>query len=250
MGSTLSEAKEKFFNLLQTYNFLDNDVTVRVKSLTPEEAIGNPERRDFPIVAGKERVIEAEFQWARAQVFTDSPKEFSGKLKEAIGLPLISNGDRAIFIGVMNAVLKRLNTDLSTLHCRNNDPELCAKKISASIKEYGAKKIGLIGLNPAILESLSNAFGPSNITATDLNGKNIGSEKYGVEIRDGNSMTEKLVETSDMVLLTGTTFVNDTFDRIWKNIKRHNRNYLIYGVTCVGICELLGLNRICPYGRI
>jgi uncharacterized protein (DUF4213/DUF364 family) len=251
MGSTLLQAREKFKGIIQSYNFLDNDVAVTVKTLSPEEAIGRPGRRDFPIVTGKERVIEAEFQWARAQVFTDSPKEFTGKLREAVGLPLLSNGERAIFIGVMNAVLKRLNTFQSTLHCRDNEPELCSRKIAEHIKkEYGMLKVGLIGLNPAILESLSNVFGAGNIMITDLNEKNFGTKKYGVEVRDGNTMTEQLIKNSDFILVTGTTFVNDTFDHIWKAIQIHKKNYLIYGVTSAGICELMGLNRICPYGRV
>ena len=251
MGSTLLQASEKIKGIIQLYNFLDNDVAVTVKTLSPEEAIGRPGRRDFPIVTGKERVIEAEFQWAKAQVFTDTPKEFSGKLREAIGLPLLSNGDRAIFIGVMNAVLKRLNVFQATLHCRDNEPELCAKKLTVQIKEeYKAQKVGLIGLNPAMLESLSSAFGASNVMVTDLNEQNIGKEKYSVEVWDGNTMTEQLVENSDIVLLTGTTFVNDTFDRIWKAIQLYKKKYYIYGVTSAGICELMGLNRICPYGRV
>jgi len=51
-------------------------------------AIGEPGRRDFPIIIGKERVIEAEVLGARAHVFTDSTKEFFGKLKEILNLPL------------------------------------------------------------------------------------------------------------------------------------------------------------------
>jgi hypothetical protein len=250
MGSTLLQAREKFKNIIQSYNFLDNDVTVMVKNLSPEEAIGQPGRRDFPIVIGKERVMEAEFQWAKAQIFTDTPKEFTGKLREAIGIPLLSNAERAVFIGVMNAVLKRLNNFQSTLHCRDNELELCAKELSARIKEFGAQKVGLIGFNPAILESLSNAFGAGNINTTDLNEKNIGLEKYGVEIWNGNTMTEQLVEHSDFILVTGTTFVNDTFDRIWKVIQLYKKKYFIYGVTSAGICELMDFNRICPYGRI
>jgi uncharacterized protein (DUF4213/DUF364 family) len=62
-------------------------------------------------------------------------------------------------------------------------------------------------------------------------------------------MTEKLVQESDMVLVTGTTLVNGTFERIWGAIQKYNKDYLIYGVTSAGVCSLAGLNRICPYGR-
>ena len=252
MESILLQAKEKFEQIAHSKNILDKDVSVIVKMLSPEEAIGNPERRDFPIVVGKERVIEAVFEGVNAHSFTDTPKEFTGKLKEVLNLPLVSNGERAILIAVMNAVLKYLNIIRTTLHCRDNEPEQCAKEIAAHIKQKyeRVKRVGLIGLNPAILESLSGSFGQENINLTDLNRDNIGRVKYGVEAWDGNVMTEKLAEVTDLVLLTGTTFVNDTFDRIWNAIQKYKKEYIIYGVTSAGVCELMNLNRLCPYGRV
>jgi len=248
--SILLQSKERFKAIAKARELIDADVSVLVKTLSPEEAIGQPGRRDFPIVVGKERVIEAEFDGAKAHAFTDSPKEFIGKVNEVMNLPLITNGQRAIFIATMNAVLKHLNIIRATLHCRDNEPEQCAKEIAQFIRErYGVKKVGLVGLNPAILESLSNTFGTENVKITDLNRQNIGSVKYGVDIWDGNTMTEKLVQESDVVLLTGTALVNNTFDGIWKAIQQHKKGYLIYGVTSAGICQLTGLNRICPYGR-
>jgi uncharacterized protein (DUF4213/DUF364 family) len=248
--SILLQSKERFKAIAKARELIDADVSVLVKTLSPEEAIGQPGRRDFPIVVGKERVIEAEFDGAKAHAFTDSPKEFIGKVNEVMNLPLITNGQRAIFIATMNAVLKHLNIIRATLHCRDNEPEQCAKEIAQFIRErYGVKKVGLVGLNPAILESLSNTFGAENVKITDLNRQNIGTMKYGVEVWDGGAMTEKLVNNSDLVLMTGTTFVNGTFDAILDYVRHFNKEYLIYGVTSAGICELMALNRICPYGR-
>ncbi len=84
---------------------------------------------------------------------------------------------------------------------------------------------------------------------TDLNGKNIGSVKYGVNVWDGKTMTERLVKESDLVLMTGTTLVNGTFEKIWSAIQQYKKDYLVYGVTSAGVCSLTGVNRICPYGR-
>jgi uncharacterized protein (DUF4213/DUF364 family) len=251
-GSTspFEESKVKFEKIVRENNLSNSDVSIIVKTLSPEEAIGTPGRRDFPIVTGKERVVEAEFQGAKAHAFTDSPKEFIGKLEEVIAMPLTDNGKRAIFIATMNAVLKHLNIVETTLHCKDEEPEKCAEEIASYIKETSRPEIvGLVGLNPAILEALSAVFGSKNVRITDLNKQNIGTVKYGVNVWDGNTMTEKLVQESDLVLLTGTTLVNGTFDGIWKAIRQYSKNYLIYGVTSSGICELTGLNRICPYGR-
>ena len=88
-----------------------------------------------------------------------------------------------------------------------------------------------------------------NVKIADLDPDNVGKSKYGVEIWDGRTRTEDLVEASDVVLLTGTTLVNGTFDAMWGEIQRHGKEYLIYGVTTAGVAALMGLNRICFYGR-
>lgn len=248
--SPLEMAKEKFEKIIEENHLNDSNISVLVKTLSPEEAIGVPGRRDFPIVEGKERVMEADFMEAKAHAFTDTPREFIGKLEDVISMPLVDSGKRAIFIATMNSVLKHLKAIETTLHCKDDEPERCAIEIATYIRSIvGSKKVGLIGLNPAILESLSTTFGQHNVRVTDLNRLNIGSVKFGVNIWDGNTMTANLVQASDMVLVTGTTLVNGTFDGIWGAIRKYNKDYLVYGVTSAGVCSLAGLNRICPYGR-
>ena len=213
-------------------------------------AIGEPGRRDFPIIIGKERVIEAEVLGARAHAFSDSPKEFIGKLREILNLPLTSNGERAIYIATLNAVLKFLHLVEGTLHCKDDEPEKCASEISSYIlKKWGKVKVGLIGLNPALAEMLVSTFGSKNIKITDLNQENINTLKYGVEIWDGHEMAKVLISSSDVILITGTTFVNGTSDSIMDFIKDCGKDYLIYGVTGVGVCSQMYFNRICPFGK-
>jgi uncharacterized protein (DUF4213/DUF364 family) len=117
------------------------------------------------------------------------------------------------------------------------------------LERWGAVRVGFIGLNPAIAEALVGTFGVENVRITDLNRQHIHSFKYGVKVWDGNELTEELIKYSDVVLVTGTTFVNDTFDRIMHCIQNDGKEYVIYGVTGAGICTLMGLNRLCPYSR-
>jgi uncharacterized protein (DUF4213/DUF364 family) len=229
---------------------LDTHVSVLVKTLTPEEAIGVPGRRDFPIILGKERVVEAEVLGAKAHAFTDSPGEFMGDLKGVLDLPLTSNRERSIYVATLNATLKYLNLIENTIHCKDEDPEKCGKEIASQLlKRWGKVKVGFIGLNPAIAENLTETFGIENVRITDLNKQNIHSFKFGVRVWDGNEMTEEIVKQSDVILITGTTFVNGTFDHTMLCVQNYRKDYLIYGVTGAGICKLLGLNRICPYSR-
>jgi uncharacterized protein (DUF4213/DUF364 family) len=243
-------AKSQFEKITRENGLSDSDISVFVKTLSPEEAIGVSGRRDFPIVEGKERVVEADFQGAKAHAFTDTPREFIGKVDDVISMSLSGNRERAIFIATMNAVLKHCKIIETTLHCKDEEPERCAIEIATYSRSIeGSKKVGLIGLNPTILEALSRTFGAENVRITDLNRKNIGSVKYGVTVWDGNTKTEKLVQESDIVLMTGTTLVNGTFNGIWSAIRQYRKDYLVYGITSAGVCSLTRVNRICPYGR-
>jgi uncharacterized protein (DUF4213/DUF364 family) len=248
---TLIERSRRILkDLIKEKNLGEAEVSVTVKALTPEEAIGEPGRRDFPIILGKERVIEAEFLGSRAHAFTDSPVEFVGRLEEVTASPLETNRQRAVYIAVLNAVLKHLGTAEKTIHCRDDDPEECAADVATIIREkWGEVKVGLIGLNPAIAEGLTKTFGRENVSISDLNRDTVGVEKFGVRVLDGSVATDELVGGSDVVLITGTTLVNGTIDRIMESVEKHGRDYLIFGVTGSGVCELLKLNRICPRGR-
>lgn len=249
-GGILETARRMLRRIIEDRGLFDMPVSVLAKPLTPEEAIGNPGRRDFPITVGKERVIEAEVAGAKAHAFTDSPGEFVGTLKDVMAFSLGSNRERAIFIATLNSMLKSLGMIKGTLHCRDDEPEKCAGEIASTLfQRYGRGKIGLIGMNPAIAEALAKSFGPENVLITDLNPNNINTVKFGVNVWDGRTQTEQLVLSSDVVLITGTTLVNGTFDGIWRTLQDPEKPYYLYGVTGSGICELMGLNRQCPYGR-
>lgn len=250
LGSILGMVKLMFQRIVTERRLIDTPVSVVAKSLTPEEAIGNPARRDFPIVVGKERVIQAEVAGVKAHAFTDSPSEFFGSLKDVMAFPLTSNRERGIFIATLNSVLKSLGIIEDTLHCRDDEPEKCAEEIASTLLElYGRITIGLVGMNPSIAEALVSTFGSQNVRITDLNLDNIDTVRFGVMVWNGRTQTEKLVSSSDVVLITGTTLVNGTFDGIWRSLQDPEKRYFIYGVTGSGVCELMGFNRLCPYGR-
>ena len=246
----LEQTIAPFKRIADKENLLDVEISVLVKPLTPEEAIGKPGRRDFPIIIGKERVIEAVVMGSRGHAYTDSPRDFLGTLKDVLNLRLNTNYNRAIYIAALNAVLGSLGMVDKTVHCKDEEPEKCALEIADHLlKKYGKTDVGLIGLNPAIAERLVDAFGAEHVYITDLNKDNIGKRKFGTEVWDGSTRTEDLVESSDVIIFTGTTLVNNTFGRIWNLIQSHKRKYLVYGVTAAGVCKLLDIERICPRGQ-
>jgi uncharacterized protein (DUF4213/DUF364 family) len=250
-NSSLLKTRQIFIELAERSGLMESEVRVLAKPLTPEEAIGKPGRRDFPILVGVERVIEATVATGRGQAFTDSPREFEGRLKNVIHSDLeTDNATRAIYIATLNATLKYLGRLSGTLHCRDDDPETCGAEIARMLeRRFGRSPVGLIGLNPAIAERLVDVFGPGRVFISDLNPDNIGRKKFGVEVWDGQTRTEELISAAGPVVYTGTTLVNGTFDAIRETIAKQGKTGIVFGMTAAGVCELLGYERICPFAR-
>ena len=245
----LEQSRIQFREIIAQKGLTNNPITIQAKILTPQEAIGNPRRRDYPIIEGRERMLEANFSGSRGHAFTDTPDDFKGFIEDVLALSLDRNSHRAIYLSTLNAVAKHLSMVNGTVHCKNNDPEKCARHIADHIQNtWGNIRLGLIGLNPAMAEQMAATFGSKNLIITDMDKKNIGVKKFGVTVWDGRTRTSELVETADVVLATGTTLGNGTFDKIWHLIKQYRKPYLFYGVTIAGISQFMGIDRICPYG--
>jgi uncharacterized protein (DUF4213/DUF364 family) len=245
----LEECRIRLRNVLADCGVKDMPVTVTAKVLSSEEAIGSPERRDYPILEGKERVIEASVLGARGQAFTDSPCDFAGQLTQVLELPLTTNSNRAIFIAAMNAILHQLSGVNGVLHCKDDGPVHCASEIARQARNRGVKSVGLIGLNPSIAEALVTEFGSGAVHITDLNPQNIGICRSGVTVWNGHTQTQQLVCASDLVIVTGTTLVNGTFDGILDLACKENKLLIVFGITAAAVCHLLKLERWCTQAR-
>ncbi len=246
MKSTIEEVKGKFRAIVTEHNFGNEPVEVTVGTLTTKQAIGSPSRQDYPLLEGSEVMIEARFKGSCGQAFTDRPNEFKGSLNDVLDMTLDSNHSRAVFDATFNSVMAHLGQVEGVRHCHDEEPEKCAREMSQYILDnYGRVKVGMIGYQPAILENLVTVFGPDNVRCTDLNPKNTGTKKFGAEIWDGRTDTEKLIGWSDIVLATSSTIVNDTYDDIKALADAGGKKMIIFGVTGAGIAALLGLERLC-----
>jgi len=240
------EARENLQAIIADRGLGDEVVQVTIGTLSVKQAIGTPSRQDFPLLEGKEVMIEAEFHGSFGQAFTDRPHDFAGSLNDVINLSLNTNENRGIFIATLNAVMAHLGMATGMRHCHDEEPEECAKQIARHIlDESGMVKVGMVGLQPAILENLALTFDEANVKCTDLNPNNIGSRKYGAEIWDGRTETRKLIEWCDIPLVTSSTLVNNTFDDIRKEVISQGKRLIVFGVTGAGVSALLGLKRLC-----
>jgi len=154
-------------------------------------------------------------------------------------------------VATANALAARLTLVSDTVHCQDDEPEDCARRIAVQLKQEGApQRVGLVGLNPAIAEGLVTAFGVSNITITDRDPDIIGTSRFGVEILDGQDGLDTLIERSDVALITGTTLVNGTWNDIQSRLDSARVPFHVFGVTGAAACALAGLSRLCPCAHI
>ncbi|MCY6369200.1 Rossmann-like domain-containing protein [Clostridium ganghwense] len=233
---------EKFKKIVEENELLNEQISVKGRTLNTQEAIGNPVRKDYPIIKGKEKLMQAEFRGERGQAFTDMPGEFTGTIEEIINRPIQTNFDRAVFISTLNAVCKYLNIADRSIHCKDEEPEECAKKLVEHIEEkYGLPKIALIGLQPAMLQRLSENF---HVRVVDLDKEKIGEEKFGVKIENAEEKTEDVLNWCELIVATGSTCANDTITKFLTE-----KPVIFFGTTISGSAALMNLNRFCPCSK-
>ncbi len=211
---------------------------VAARTLTPEEAIGNPEGKDFPLLKGREVMVEAVFRQAKGQAYTDMPGEFNGSVGELLSLPLENNFQRAVYIAGLNAVMRHYGQVAATIHCRDQEPGICATRLPGYIEQhYGKPKIAFIGFQPAMISRLRHSFA---LRVVDLDEDNVGREKFGLTI-EGAEKTAAVLSWGDIILATGSTSVNATADRFILG-----KPVVFYGVTIAGMAGINGWQRYCP----
>jgi len=244
------ELRNAFIGISGDHGLLDKAVVIESSVLTPAEAIGTPNRKDFPLQKGKEFLMQAEFMGSKGQAYTDSPSRFRGSLQEIADLELTNPEQKALFIAALNAVARHVHPDLRTLHCKDEGPERCAGQIAEYVRDLGPQSVGMIGLQPAILEALAGAMGKDRVRCIDRDEENRGRVRYGVPIEWGDGRGLKhLFEKSDLVLATGSSVANGSLPDILSLSGDTGTPVYFYGTTIAGTARLMGLNHLCYESR-
>ena len=228
--------------LIEERRWGGESIAVRARTLTPEEAIGSPEDTDYPLIKGRERLMEAEFRGARGQAFTDMFGNFEGTLEEIVETDLSDNFRRAVFIAALNAVMRHAGLAEKTVHCRDGEPAECSRELPDCLLKYGpVRRVTLVGLQPRILEALAGRF---EVRATDMDEENIGERRCCVTIEEPEKARGQ-IEWCDAAVVTGTTVANGTIEQFIDT----GKPTVFFGVTGAGAAAVLGLDRFCPLGR-
>ncbi len=240
MPNIYDEIKKRAFDIIDK-DLLDMSITVKARALSTEEAIGNPESDDFPLMKGRERLMHAELEGSAGQAFTDQYGDFEGTLKDILESDLNNNYRRAIFIASLNAALRHMDLARGTSHCRDKEPGECAVELAEHIKsEYGTPKITQIGFQPKFVEKVSASF---DLRVVDIDKDNIGTKKYNTLI-EGPDKTDDAIDWADLLLVTGSTIANGTIEQFL-----NRKPVLFYGTTIAGAAHLMGWDRFCAKGR-
>jgi hypothetical protein len=243
-GRVMSEVLDQFIDemklIISRHSLEDEMVSVVARPLTPHEAIGRPLQDDYPLLKGKERMMQATFQNVRGQAYSDHTGNFTGSLHQVMNLPMDSNFHRALLVSTANAVLRKTGVIEKSRHCKDRDPVTCATYLMDALEPFSAKRVGMIGDQPRLLEELSRHL---EVRVCDRDPDNIGTVKSGVRVEDAADH-DQITEWADLIFATGTTLVNDTIGNFIGG-----KAVLFYGITISGAAALLSLNHFCPLGR-
>ncbi len=240
MGILLDRFIKEIRELTSKHSLGNEMVSVYAWPLTPEEAIGNPSHDDYPLLKGKERIMQAVFQDVKGHAYSDHTGNFSGSLSQVIDLPMDSNFHRALLIATTNAVLRKMGIIKKSCHCKDDDPVICASYLMDTLLPFSPKRVGMIGHQPRLLEEISHNF---EVRICDRDPENIGTIKSGVMVEDPEAYKD-IKKWADLILATGTTLVNGTIDNFIGEVP-----VIFYGITISGAAKLLNLNHFCPLGR-
>lgn len=236
--------RSRFKEIIESNNLNTTSIVIESRGLTAEEAIGNTERKDYPILVGDEIMLQAKYNGSIGQAFTPYPVSFTGTIGEVLDMDLENDlQNRGIFLATINAVLRNLDLSESSIHCKDKEPGICAKEYLTFLNEnYKDKKVLLVGLQPGILSQIQKR---GNVRVLDLNPKNIGTKKESILIEDGIKAYDECVKWADLILCTGSIFANGSMD-LYVDI---NKEVVFFGTSCSGPAYLLNLKRFCPCSK-
>lgn len=232
--------KKEFCSTINKYKLSNSKIEVRVtaRTLNKEEALGNPIHDDYPLLKGKESIMEAEFCGSKGAAYSDMCGNYVGGLDNIVNLELKNNFTRAVFISTINAVLKHLGLIDRTEHCRNDGPVNCANNIKKHFSHLNTdSKVLLVGYQPRFAEVFTENY---NTKIIDLNHENMGKIINGVPVLPEQE-TENCIDWATLLFVTSSTFVNGTVEKFIN----HNKGTIFYGVSGAGPTYLLDLNRYC-----
>ncbi len=182
---------------IEKHGLKGQSVNITCKALSATEAIGTPEHDDYPIIKGKEVMVEAEFRGAKGQAFADEFEQAMYRLDDLVTLNLNVTRARASFIAGLNAVYSYLGLCDKTVHCKDQEPVDCARGLLDRIAPD--TRVLLVGFQPRFVDTLSTN---RRLRVVDRDPENIGKIINGVTIESAD-MTDDAIGWCDLIWRPG-----------------------------------------------
>lgn len=232
------DIKNKFIKVLNENKVNLEENIISTTYLSGKDIFKDSDIKDYPLNNKNEVLVESRYKNSVGQAYINDYVYFEGSIEDVINLNLEDDKNKAIFISVINSVLKELGLIKATVHCKDNQPEECAVEIGRYLEKLKIKKIYLIGYQPTFIKILHSSF---KIDVYDLNPLNIGKSNNNIEIKHSNEKPANFDTKDSILLVTGSSLTNNTFNQFFDlDIK-----VIFYGTTVAGVAYLLGLKRLC-----
>ena len=115
--------REALRDAIARHHLDERSISLKSRGLTPEEAIGRTARTDYPILNGREVMLQARFGGALGQAFTSAPVDFEGSLADVLALDTAHDPQAGgMLVATLNAVLRAVGDIGNTVHCRDDGP--------------------------------------------------------------------------------------------------------------------------------
>lgn len=101
---------------------------------------------------------------------------------------------------------------------------------------YGTVRIGQVGFQPCMVESLGEVF---SVRPMDLDPENVGTRKFGILV-EGPDAKENVIDRADLMLVAGSTLANGTIEDFLVK-----KPVIFYGTTISGAAHLYEWERFC-----
>jgi len=211
--------------------------------------------KDYALIRGPEILLTCNVLGYYGQAFTVAPRNYRGKLLDVFKMDLSSIYNRGIFYAILNALLRKIGIINRSCHCTGNEAELCGKVLVNHIVEKHGLGIRIlhIGYHPSHVHELYHVF-RDNLLITDLREDIIWKIKNGRTIYDGTG-NDVYIRNVDVVLVTGSSIINDTFWNIISSSIIGNAKVIMYGITGLGASRLIQklipikIETFCPFSK-
>ena len=158
--------------------------------------------------------------------------------------------NRAVVVAALNALAAKLGLIRHNIRCPHEESEPCGRELAGELKRRfpDARKVLLVGLQPGLLGALVEHYGCEGVRVTDLDSENIGREKHGVRVGNGDADITHEVRWCDLMLVTGSSVVNGTLDGLLKHSQNASKPLVFFGNTIAAVAAVADLDRVCALG--